>query len=88
MIFVVVFHSTRRVGTAPATKTEILRPQTPRKKLQKRQKPADFRRRHKNKTLKGTFEFLESIDKSEFRVVAEELEDFLDAQNPEANFTW
>ena len=41
-------------------------------------KAADFRRRHKNKTLKGTFEFLEFIDQSEFRAVPEELEDFLD----------
>ena len=62
-------------------------PKTPQKKLQKRQKPADFRRRHKNKTLKWTFEFLESIDQSEFRVVAEELEAFLDTQNSEANIS-
>ena len=72
---------------ASATKTEILRPQTPQKKLQKRQKPADFRRRHKNKTWKERFEFLESIDQSELRVVAEKLEDFLDTQYSEPNIT-
>ena len=55
---------------------------------QKRHKPADFRRRHENKTLKETFEFLEFIDQSEFRVVPEKLQPFIDVQNSEANINW
>ena len=41
---------------------------------QKRHKPADFRRRHEKKTLKGTFKFSKFFDQSELRLVAEELE--------------
>ena len=84
-----LFYTRRAWRSAVVDQNWALRdPKTPQKKLQKRHKPADFRRRHKNKTLKGTFEFLEFIDQSEFRVVPEELEAFLDAQNSDANITW
>ena len=37
--------------------------------------------------MKETFEFSEFIDQSEFRVVAQKLEAFIDSQNSEANIT-
>ena len=64
-----------------------MRPQNTSKEDPKRHKSADFRRRRINESLKGTFEFLEFIDQSEFRVVPEELKAFLNAQNSEANIT-
>ena len=56
-------------------------------KPQKRHKAGDCRCRRKDKSLKGTFEFLESIVKSEFRLVPEELEAFLETLHSEANIT-
>ena len=49
---------------------------TPGKKPQTKQEAGDCRRSRKNKSLTETSEFLEFIDKSEFRLVPEELYSF------------
>ena len=58
------------------TKWRLLRPKRAQNKHRKRHKAADCRRRRENESFKGTFEFLESIGQSEFRLVPEELEAF------------
>ena len=51
-------------------------PKTPKTNFKIEQEAADCRRRRENESFKGTFEFLESIGQSEFRLVPEELEAF------------
>ena len=66
------------------TQKTLRRPQN---KSQKRQEAGDCRWSRKDESLRETSEFLELIGQSEFRLVPEELEAFLDTLNSEGNIT-